>query len=255
MAVGFDKLFNPHPNKPQQPITARSRWDKMVTDTASFERARTLLVESLRRQGILRSEAVIRAMLKVKREDYLPEEEREYAYVDSPLPIGCGKTISAPHMVSIMNEALELKPGLIVLEVGAGSGYHAATIAEIVAPEDASSKGHVYSVEIVPELAEFARKNITSAGYGDRITIIQGDGSAGCLQKAPYDRIIVTAAAPKVPEPLIEQLKNGGLIVIPVGGQYMFQTLLLVRKDQEGRVRLEDRGGCAFVPLTGKYGF
>jgi len=227
----------------------------MVSNTEAFDRDRKQLVEGLRRQGILRSEAVIRAMLKVKREEYLPHEEREYAYVDSPLPIGLGRTISAPHMVSIMNEALELHSGLVVLEIGAGSGYHAATIAEIVAPEGATSKGHVYTIEIVPELARFAEENIARTGYGDRVTIMEGDGSVGYLEKAPYDRIIVTAAAPRVPEPLLEQLKNGGLMVIPVGSEHMFQTLLVVRKNEKGKIEIEDRGGCAFVPLTGKYGF
>jgi protein-L-isoaspartate(D-aspartate) O-methyltransferase len=227
----------------------------MVFESSTYQRERESLVESLKRQGILRSEVVIRAMLKVKREEYLPPNEKEYAYVDSPLPIGQGRTISAPHMVSIMNEALELHSGLIALEIGAGSGYHAATIAEIVAPEGTSSKGHVYTVEIVPELAEFARDNIEKTGYGDRVTIIEGDGSVGYMEKAPYERIVVTAAAPRVPEPLLEQLKNDGLMVIPVGGQHMFQTLLVLRKDEHGKVDIEDKGGCAFVPLTGKFGF
>jgi protein-L-isoaspartate(D-aspartate) O-methyltransferase len=226
----------------------------MVFESSSYQRERESLVESLKRQGILRSEVVIRAMLKVKREEYLPPDEKEYAYVDSPLPIGQGRTISAPHMVSIMNEALELHSGLIVLEIGAGSGYHAATIAEIVAPKGTSSNGHVYTVEIVPELAEFARDNIERTGYGDRVTIIEGDGSLGYMEKAPYERIIVTAAAPSVPQPLLEQLKNEGLMVIPVGGQHMFQTLLVLRKDEHGKVDIEDKGGCAFVPLTGKHG-
>jgi protein-L-isoaspartate(D-aspartate) O-methyltransferase len=227
----------------------------MVFESSRYQRERESLVGTLKRQGVLRSEVVIRAMLKVKREEYLPPDEKEYAYVDSPLPIGQGRTISAPHMVSIMNEALELRSGLIVLEIGAGSGYHAATIAEIVAPEGTSSNGHVYTIEIVPELAEFARDNIERTGYGDRVTIIEGDGSVGYMEKAPYERIVVTAAAPRVPEPLLEQLKNDGLMVIPVGGQHMFQTLLVLRKDKHGKVDIEDKGGCAFVPLTGKFGF
>jgi protein-L-isoaspartate(D-aspartate) O-methyltransferase len=226
----------------------------MVSDIETFEKERKSLVENLRNCGILRSQSIIRAMLRVRREEYLPHEERENAYVDSPLPIGCGRTISAPHMVSIMNEALELSPGLTVLEIGAGSGYHAATIAEIVAPEESKSKGHVYTVEIVAELAKFAGDNIRRTGYGDRVTIVEGDGSVGYLEKAPYDRIVVTAAAPRVPDPLLEQLKNGGIMVIPVGGQYMFQTLFVLRKNEKGKVNIEDRGGCAFVPLTGKYG-
>jgi len=158
-------------------------------------------------------------------------------------------------MVSIMNETLELEVGHKVLEVGAGSGWHASTIAEIVAPTDTPKEkwGHVYTVEIVPELAEFARKNIEKAGYGDRITVICGDGSMGCPEKAPYDRILVTAAAPDVPKPLIEQLKNGGVLVIPVGGMHFYQTLVRVRK-KDGKIAEENLGGVAFVPLTGKYG-
>jgi protein-L-isoaspartate(D-aspartate) O-methyltransferase len=158
-------------------------------------------------------------------------------------------------MVSIMNEALELKVGHKVLEIGSGSGWHASTIAEIVAPSGAPKErwGHVYTVEIVKGLAEFARKNVEAAGYGDRVTIIHGDGSQGYAEKAPYDRILVTAAAPDIPKPLIEQLKAKGVLVIPVGGLYLYQTLFRVRKVNEKVVK-ENLGGVAFVPLTGKYG-
>ncbi|KPV62331.1 MAG: Protein-L-isoaspartate O-methyltransferase [Candidatus Bathyarchaeota archaeon BA2] len=159
-------------------------------------------------------------------------------------------------MVCIMNEALELEAGHKVLEVGAGSGWHASTIAEIVAPTDIPKEkwGHVYTVEIIPGLAEFARKNVEKAGYGDRITIICGDGSMGYPEKAPYDRILVTAAAPDVPKPLIEQLRNGGILVIPVGGIQFYQTLVRVRK-RDGKILEENLGGVAFVPLTGKHGY
>ncbi len=155
-----------------------------------------------------------------------------------------------------MNEALELEAGHKVLEVGAGSGWHASTIAEIVAPTDIPKEkwGHVYTVEIIPGLAEFARKNVEKAGYGDRITIICGDGSMGYPEKAPYDRILVTAAAPDVPKPLIEQLRNGGILVIPVGGIQFYQTLVRVRK-RDGKILEENLGGVAFVPLTGKHGY
>jgi len=158
-------------------------------------------------------------------------------------------------MVSIMDEALELEVGHRVLEVGAGSGWHASTIAEIVAPTDTPKEkwGHVYTVEIIPELAELARKNVEKAGYGDRITIICGDGSMGYPEKAPYDRILVTAAAPDIPKPLIEQLKNGGILVIPVGGIYFYQALVRAIK-RDGKIIEENLGGVAFVPLTGKYG-
>jgi protein-L-isoaspartate(D-aspartate) O-methyltransferase len=158
-------------------------------------------------------------------------------------------------MVSIMNEALQLEVGNKVLEVGAGSGWHAATIAELVAPSGAprSEYGHVYTVEIVRDLADFARKNIMKAGYGDRVTIVSGDGSLGFPEKAPYDRILVTAAAPDIPKPLADQLKSGGIMLIPVGSPSLFQNLMKIAKTN-GRVKEENLGGVAFVPLTGKYG-
>jgi len=138
-------------------------------------------------------------------------------------------------MVSIMDEALELEVGNRVLEIGAGSGWHASTVAEIVAPTD-------------------ARKSEERAGYGDRVTIICGDGSEGYAEKAPYDRVLVTAAAPDVPKPLIEQLKAGGVLVIPVGGIYLYQTLVRIRK-KDGKILKENLGGVAFVPLVGKHGY
>ncbi|MGQ9551426.1 MAG: protein-L-isoaspartate O-methyltransferase [Candidatus Bathycorpusculaceae bacterium] len=155
-----------------------------------------------------------------------------------------------------MNEALQLEVGQKVLEVGAGSGWHAATIAEIVAPKDAprSEWGHVYTVEIIQGLAEQARKNIMNTGYGDRVTIICADGSMGYAERSPYDRVLVTAAAPDVPDPLIEQLKPGGIMLIPVGSVSLFQRLIKITKEAEGKTREENLGGVAFVPLTGRYG-
>ena len=159
-------------------------------------------------------------------------------------------------MVSIMNEALELEVGHKVLEVGAGSGWHASTIAEIVAPSDVSRDrwGHVYTIEIIPRLAEFARRNIAEASYGDRVTVICGDGSLGYLEEAPYDRILVTAAAPHIPDPLKNQLKLGGIMVIPVGDIGFYQTLIRLRKKKSGEITEENLGGVAFVPLVGRYG-
>jgi protein-L-isoaspartate(D-aspartate) O-methyltransferase len=153
-------------------------------------------------------------------------------------------------MVAIMNEALELRPELQVLEVGAGTGYHAATIAEQIGP-----KGYVYTVEVVVELVDFARKNLERAGYGDRVTLVHGDGSLGYKDRAPYDRILVTAAAPQVPQPLLEQLKPEGILVAPVGGRLFPQELFKVVKDPEGRVTKTSLGGVAFVPLIGEQGF
>jgi protein-L-isoaspartate(D-aspartate) O-methyltransferase len=159
-------------------------------------------------------------------------------------------------MVSIMNEALQLEVGQKVLEVGAGSGWHSATIAEIVAPGDAprSEWGCVYTVEIVQALAENARKTIMNAGYGDRVKIISGDGSKGYAEKAPYDRVVVTAAAPKVPKPLVDQLKPSGIMLIPVGSVSLFQNLMKITKEPNGKIKQENLGGVAFVPLTGEYG-
>jgi len=159
-------------------------------------------------------------------------------------------------MVAIMNEALQLEVGHKVLEVGAGCGWHAATIAEIIAPKEAprSEWGHVYTVEIIQSLADSARKSIMNIGYGDRVTIVCADGSIGYAEKAPFDRILVTAAAPAVPEPLIEQLKPNGIMVIPVGSASLFQTLIKIVKGADGKIKEENLGGVAFVPLTGRHG-
>lgn len=208
------------------------------------------------KENILHSPNVIRAMRTVPRSKFLPENMQSYSAVDTPLPIGFGQTASAPHMVSIMNEALQLETSHKVLEIGAGSGWHGATIAETVAPSNAprSNWGHVYTVEIIQGLAEFARKNIMKAGYGDRVTIISGDGSMGYAEKAPYDRIVVTAAAPDVPKPLIDQLRPGGIMLIPIGDISLFQSLVRIVKGVDGKTEKENLGGVAFVPLTGRYG-
>jgi protein-L-isoaspartate(D-aspartate) O-methyltransferase len=153
-------------------------------------------------------------------------------------------------MVAIMNEALELTGGLKVLEVGAGSGYHAATIAEIVGPS-----GHVYTVEVIEELVRFARANLERAGYADRVTIVQGDGSLGYPDRAPYDRILVAAAAPKIPEPLVHQLMEDGILLIPIGGRFFPQELVKLRKRAGGKLERSQLGGVAFVPLKGEHGF
>jgi protein-L-isoaspartate(D-aspartate) O-methyltransferase len=214
------------------------------------------LVDSLVRQGILQSPKIVNAMLLVPRFRFLPEDIQPYSAADTPLQIGFGQTISAPHMVCIMNEALQLEVGHKVLEVGAGSGWHAATIAELVAPKSVprSERGHVYSVEIVQALAETARKNIRNAGFGDCVTVINADGSKGYPERAPYDRVVVTAAAPQVPQPLLDQLKTNGVMVIPVGRVSFFQTLLRLTKGVDGKIKQENLGGVAFVPLTGEYG-
>ena len=221
-------------------------------EKASWEK----LVNNLIKDGALRTPRVIQALRVLPRIKFVPANMQKYTSTDTPLQIGFGQTISAPHMVAIINEALNLQVGNKVLEVGAGSGWHSATIAEIVAPREAprSEWGHVYTVEIVQDLAETARRNVMNAGYGDRITIISGDGSKGYAEKAPYERVVVTAAAPKVPKPLVDQLKTGGILLIPVGSPSLFQSLIKVTKQPDGKIKEENLGGVAFVPLTGEFG-
>ena len=220
-----------------------------------FEKQRGSLVQALTVENIIRSPEVAKAMRTVPREIFLPENVKEGAYIDTPLPIGFGQTISAPHMVALMAEALELEIGQKVLEIGSGSGYNAAVLAEIVAPRTSGKKGHVYTIEIVPKLYVFAKKNIDSLGYNDSVTIILGDGSVSCLEGAPYDRIMVTAAAPEVLKALIEELKVNGIVVIPVGRAYFYQELIKVRKEAENKASSQSLGGVAFVPLIGEKGW
>jgi protein-L-isoaspartate(D-aspartate) O-methyltransferase len=191
------------------------------------------------------SDRVIQAMYEVPREFFVPEHLADYAYDDTPLPIGYGQTISAPHMVAIMCDILDLQNGLNVLEIGGGSGYHAAVMARIIGPD-----GIVFSVERIPELVDLANKNLMMAGISN-VTMVQGDGSLGLPDHAPYDRISVAATAPSIPEPLKAQLKKGGRLVIPVGSGY--QELLLVTR-KNGYV-VEEKMAVVFVPLLGEHGF
>jgi protein-L-isoaspartate(D-aspartate) O-methyltransferase len=186
-------------------------------------------------------------MLKVPRHLFVPYNYKDSAYADTPLPIGKNQTISAPHMVAIMCELLKVDEGMKVLEVGTGRGYHAAVIAELV-----GDRGKVISVERIPELATQAIEILRNLKY-DNVRVVIGDGSKGFEEEAPYDRIYVTASAPKIPEPLINQLKNGGRMVIPVGE--FIQHLYIVEKDDEGDVRKSNWGAVRFVPLVGEHGF
>lgn len=218
-----------------------------------FETQRRRVVESLVLMGYVKNPRVIKALLSVPRELFVPDHMREYAYVDSPLPIGHGQTISAIHMVAIMTEELDPEPGNKVLEVGTGSGYQAAVLAEIVAKQDQARTGRVYTIERIRELVEQAKRNLTRAGYVEYVEVIHGDGTLGYPSKAPYDRIIVTAAAPEVPKPLLDQLAEGGRLVIPVGDLYV-QRLLVIDK-RNGNLYKRYSIECIFVPLIGEYGW
>jgi protein-L-isoaspartate(D-aspartate) O-methyltransferase len=213
-----------------------------------YELERQRLIESLIRRHYISKPEVIRAMMRVPRHEFMPSKIMDFAYNDCPQSIGEGQTISAPHMVGIMVEKLDLLPGQKVFEVGGGSGYHAAVVAEIVGPA-----GHVYSMEYIEPLASRARINIEKCGLGGTVTILSGDGSLGLPEHAPYDRIFVTCAAPDVPPPLLEQLADRGKLLVPAGGRH-YQTLVYCEKKGDKIIK-KDLGGCVFVPLRGKYGF
>lgn len=207
-----------------------------------FEVKRNRLIEGLRQHGI--SERVLAAMKSIPRHLFVPEKELENAYADYPLPIGCDQTISAPHMVAIMCDLLDIQDGMKVLEIGAGSGYHAAVMAVL------AGSGHVYTVERIDSLASSARDNLKKAGLKN-VTVIVDDGSLGLPGFAPYDRISVAAASPEILKTLTDQLKYGGKLVIPVGKHY--QELYLVTKTDG--LKKEAKGGVVFVPLVGKKGY
>ncbi len=209
-----------------------------------FDAQRAALVKLLEKRGI-RDRRVLDAMGKVPRHLFVPEYIRHAAYEDRPLPIGFEQTISQPYIVAMMTEALELKEGARVLEIGTGSGYQAAVLAEIAA--------EVYTVERIPQLFSRAKRLLESLGY-DNVHFKLADGTEGWPEHAPYDAIMVTAASPDVPEPLVEQLAVGGVMVIPVGGE-LTQRLLRIRKVSEDEVETESLGGCVFVKLKGRYGW
>ncbi|MFX1596533.1 MAG: protein-L-isoaspartate(D-aspartate) O-methyltransferase [Promethearchaeota archaeon] len=221
----------------------------------TFEEKRKRLVENLRERGILTKPEVIKAMLKVPRHKFLPEDAKSSAYMDSPLSIGLGQTISAPHMNAMMCEYLELKRGEKVLEIGTGSGYHAALCAELVAPENSENPGHVFTIERHEELANNARESLKETGYSNKVTVIHGDGTLGYSDQAPYDKILVTAASPtKLPLPLRDQLKDGGILCIPAGSKSFAQNLYIIKKSGDN-FDSKKITGVRFVPLIGKYGF
>ncbi len=200
------------------------------------------LINELVSEGFLKTPEIIEAFRKVRREEFIPPGQKRYAYANYPLPIMEGQTISQPLTIAAMTEALQPKQSQKILEVGAGSGYQAAILAEIVGKD-----GKIITTEIIPSLAKFASDNLKKQGY-DNVVVVEHDGSQGYEKEAPYDRIIVTASAPSIPEPLIKQLKNNGRMVMPVGDE-----MLLIEKNEN--VRKTVLGYYVFVPLTGKYGY
>jgi len=208
-----------------------------------YREERERMVALLRRRGI--SKEVLEAMNRVKRHLFVPPELRDQAYGDYPLPIGGGQTISAPHMVAMMCDYLKLERGDKVLEIGAGSGYHAAVIAELIGAE-----GRVYTVERLDLLVDFSTRNLREAGYKN-VVVVSGDGTLGLPEYAPFNKICVTCAAPAVPPPLLEQLETGGRMVIPIG-RYI-QELYLVEK--KNGIEKQSKCEVVFVPLIGRFGF
>jgi len=204
---------------------------------------RDMVETQLRRRGIA-DERVLVAMEKIPRHRFLPREDEPGAYGDYPLPIGSGQTISQPYMVAIMSEALLLSGDEKVLEIGTGSGYQAAILADLTR--------EVYSLERFGDLAQRAREVLSSLGY-QNITVIVGDGSCGHPEAAPYDRIIVTAAAPNIATPWIEQLAEGGILLVPVGDRWGQNLTRAVKR--HGAIEYENLGGCVFVPLIGEHGY
>jgi protein-L-isoaspartate(D-aspartate) O-methyltransferase len=215
-----------------------------------FDRQRAAMVAELRTYARLSPppgksqlrEDVMRALGEVERHEFVPRGQQANAYANRPLPIGHGQTISQPYIVALMTDLVDPQPGQVVLEVGTGSGYQAAVLARLVR--------EVYSIEIIEELATQAGARLERLGF-DNVTTRLGDGYYGWEEHAPFDAIVVTAAASHVPPPLVAQLKPGGRMVIPVGSRFLTQYLLLVEKTADGEILTRQITAVRFVPLTG----
>lgn len=210
-----------------------------ASDEERFESERRDMVENQIKSRGVSDARVLHAMLSVKRHLFVPDEARRYAYEDSAMPIGLNQTISQPYIVALMTELASISPSSRVLEIGTGTGYQAAVLAEIAEK--------VYSIEIIGELAENARKRLQKLGYKN-IEIRHGDGYAGWPEQAPFDAIVVTAAAPEIPEELIHELKIGGRMIIPLGD--IFQELYVLTKNKDGGFIKEHVIPVRFVPMV-----
>ncbi len=212
-------------------------------ETPQQTQARQRMIDrDLRARGI-QDPRVLQAMARVPRHRFVPEDQIPYAYEDRPLPIGHGQTISQPYIVAFMTELAQPRPESKALDIGTGSGYQAAILAELCK--------EVYSIEIIDALAEEAKKRLEELGYKN-VTVRSGDGYLGWPEKAPFDLIIVAAAPDHVPKPLVEQLAPGGRLVIPVGRHWWSQELRVIEKQPDGTIRERSVASVAFVPMTGK---
>ena len=227
---------DPNDKKPLRPDHKHPAFKERIEERARMV-ARQIQVRDVNDPNVLK------AMRIVPRHAFVRATEQRYAYADHPLPIGCDQTISQPYIVAFMTEALKLDPNDKVLEIGTGSGYQAAVCAEIAQK--------VYTIEIVEELAKSAKERLKKLGYPN-VFVRAGDGYFGWPKEAPFDAIIGTAAAGRVPEPLIEQLKPGGRMILPYGGAYDFQYLVLITKDEKGNLHRKKVMAVRFVPMTGE---
>ncbi len=217
----------------------------MAGTKSGWEAKRWQMVEAQLKRRDIRDPRVLEAMGSIPRELFIPESLRNYSYIDEPVSIGEGQTISQPYMTALMAQCLELTGVENVLEVGAGCGYHAAVLGRLAR--------QVTAVEIVSRLAADAERNLTDTGLGQNVRVFAGDGSLGCREYAPYDAISVAAAAPEIPDALLEQLNDPGRLVIPVGS--MEQQELLVISKSEGSITSRIATRCRFVPLRGGKGW
>lgn len=231
--------YSPAPTLYAASASDTLQWDRPRFSERQQERA-YMVQSGIIGQGIS-DPAVIEAMLNVPRHRFIPESEQSFAYLNRPLPIGYDQTISQPYIVALMAEILEIQPGHKVLEIGTGSGYHAAVLSELTPS--------VFTIEIVEPLGARAMEIYSELGY-DTIEVRIGDGYNGWAEHAPFDRILVTAAADSIPQPLIDQLAPGGMIVMPVGNPDDIQILTRVSKSDDGELRTERVVPVRFVPLT-----
>ena len=207
----------------------------------NFDHLRKLMIKNQLQSRVIRDDAVLEVMRSVERHNFVPENYRDRAYSDGPLPIGHGQTISQPYIVAFMTEQLQVSSQHKILEIGTGSGYQAAILGELAK--------HVFTIEIIPELAEGAKNILNHLSYKN-ITVRAGDGYKGWPEEAPFERIMVTAAPTEVPQELLDQLAPGGRMILPVGAQFSVQYLWVIEKDDQGTVTKEKILPVRFVPMV-----